>query len=313
MSKVDIPDYLRWLKEPDVNRAFLDLALKNYPLTEVRNALPVGLKKLALRIKDTHPDGAQYFWEKTEALERGEKVKVFGKWIRTGQKAKSDPPPRPVGYKSDTYLLNRVKELMEKEDRKDSEFRFILTDSQIGSLAKYMAHDPELNPNARPHGSRNDEILAYGQAFVQLVGLAHSRGIDVERAICEGLKNWEEQDWRKSEVKGGGSNVIKGLLACAGEVTGNAFLDPYNERLDDLDGNILVTKFAKPEIATYFSKLSGILTDQGGMMCHAAIMAREYNLPCIVGTGNATERIVNGRKIRMESGKEPGEGLIYLL
>ncbi|HJW97005.1 MAG TPA: PEP-utilizing enzyme [archaeon] len=314
MTNDKIPDYVSWLKEPDVNRAFLDLALKNYPLSEVRSALPIGLKGLARQIKDTRPDGANYLWEKAEALERGEEVKVFGKKIQTRQIIrKNNSPLRSLGYKADAYLLERVKDLMEKEDRKDPEFRFILTDSQIGSLAKYLTHDPELNPNARPHGSPGDESLAFGQAFVQLVGLAQSRGIDIEKAIYEGLNNWEEGDWRKSEAKGGGSNVIKGLLACGGEVTCNAFLDPYRERLDDMDGEILVTKFAKPETAAYFSKISGIVTDDGGKTCHAATMAREYNLPCIVGTGNATERIAHGRKIRMEPGEKPGEGLVYLL
>jgi|GEM_PF-1980049 len=308
----DTADYLSWLKQPDVNRDFIELALKNYPLSEVRSALPVGLKRFALQVKDTRPDAARYFWEKAEALERGKGVKVFGKKIQTEQARKNNPPPRSPGYKADAYLSERVRKLMEKEYRKDPEFRFVLADSQIGSLAKYLTHDPELNPEARPHGSKRDEELAFGQAFVQLVGLAQSREIDMEKAINEGLKNWEEGDWRKSEAKSSG-DVIKGLLACGGYATGNAFLDPDREKLPFLDGDILVTRFAKPEIATYLSKASGIVTDHGGMTCHAATIAREYNLPCIVGTGNATERISNGRKIRMEPGEKPGEGLIHLL
>src|SRR4030067_3692641 len=140
MAVKDVPDYVSWLKEPDVNRAFLDLALKNYTLAEVRSALPVGLRKFALQIKDTRPDGARYFWEKAEELERGEEVKVFGKRIRTGQAGKDSPLPKTPGYKTDAYLSERVnervKELLGKEYRKDPEFRFILTDSQIGSLAK---------------------------------------------------------------------------------------------------------------------------------------------------------------------------------
>ena len=313
MANKEVPDYVSWLKEPDVNSAFLELALKNYPLPEIRSALPVGLKEFALQIKDTRPDGARYFWEKAEALERGEEVKVFGKRIRTGQARKNSSPPRPPGYKAYTYLSERVRKLMEKEDRKDPEFRLALMISQLGSLAKYITHDPELNPNARPHGSPEDELLAFGQAFVQLVGLSHSRGIDTEKAIDLGLNNWEEGDWRKSEAKGGSSNVIKGLLACEGYVTGSAFLDPDRERLEDLNGDILVTKFAKPEIASYFSKATGIVTDEGGKTCHAAVIARKCNLPCIVGTGNATERISHGRKIKMEPGEKPGEGLVYLL
>jgi hypothetical protein len=78
-----IPDYISWLKEPDVNRDFIELAVKNYPLSEVRDALAVGLEKKAMSIKDTQPDAAQFFYVKAQSLKRGEEVKVFGKKIPT--------------------------------------------------------------------------------------------------------------------------------------------------------------------------------------------------------------------------------------
>jgi phosphoenolpyruvate synthase/pyruvate phosphate dikinase len=211
-----------------------------------------------------------------------------------------------------SYISNQIRKLMEKEYRKDPEFRSNLTLSQFGSLAKYITHDPAINPDARPYGSPEDEELAFGQTLVQLVGYAQSRGVDIEKALRKGLKNWEEQDWRKSKAKSSG-NVVKGILACEGHVTGNAFLDSYCERLDDLDGEILVTKSAKPEIASYFSRAIGIVTDNGGKTCHAAAIARDYNIPCVVGTGDATLRIPNGRKIRIKPGRKDGEGLVYLL
>jgi len=212
-----------------------------------------------------------------------------------------------------SYVSNEIRKLMKKEYRKDPEFRLLLTHSQFDSLDKYITHDPGLNPDARPYGSPEDEELAFGQAFVQLVGYAQLRGIDIKKAIDKGLKNWEEQDWKKSKAKKGPTNMIRGILGCGGRVTGNAFLDPYCERLDDLDGEILVTKYAKPEIASYFSKAIGIVTDNGGKTCHAVAIARDYNLPCVVGTGNATERIPDGRKIRIEPGTKRDEGLVYLL
>ncbi|MCX6814469.1 MAG: hypothetical protein NTY20_02370 [Candidatus Aenigmarchaeota archaeon] len=76
-----IPDYISWLKEPYVNGDFIGLAIKNYPLTEVRDALALGLKKKAMSIKDTQPDAAQFFYAKAQSLKRGEEVKVFGKKI----------------------------------------------------------------------------------------------------------------------------------------------------------------------------------------------------------------------------------------
>lgn len=54
-------------------------------------------------------------------------------------------------------------------------------------------------------------------------------------------------------------------------------------------GDILVTKMTSPDWAAYMRKASAIITDEGGMTCHAAIVSRELGIPCIVGTGNATK------------------------
>ena len=55
-----------------------------------------------------------------------------------------------------------------------------------------------------------------------------------------------------------------------------------------LEGEILVTPMTTPEMVPALKKVKAIITDEGGLMCHAAILARELKIPCLVGTKEAT-------------------------
>lgn len=202
-------------------------------------------------------------------------------------------------------ILQEIAKLMEGEDRQDVEFRLNLVVSQLGSVAQYITHDPELNPNARPYGSVDDEVHAFGQLFVQLLATALLREVDVPAAIKIALENWKLQDWRKSNVQNK-TQFITGSTACKGVVKGVAFVDPDGSRLQELDGHILVTTFLTPDKTIYAKKAVGIVTDHGSVLCHAAIIAREWNIPCIVGTGNGTGRICDGQEIKLEAGLDKG-------
>jgi pyruvate,water dikinase len=49
-----------------------------------------------------------------------------------------------------------------------------------------------------------------------------------------------------------------------------------------------------------FATIAGVVTDIGGMMCHAAIVCREYGVPAVVGTGFATQTILTGQRVRVD-------------
>jgi len=201
-------------------------------------------------------------------------------------------------------LEDKIRKLMENEDRKDTEFRYAITATEIGDLGKYITHDPKLNPNARPHGSKEDEILAYGQAFVQLAALAQLRGISLENAVEKGLENWIEADWRKSKDKG---HFISGITACNGYAIGIAYVAKSEKDLKEMPpGRIVIAETAKPDLAQYLTSVLAIVTDHGGKTCHLANIAREYGTPCVVGTGNATRLIKTGDRIIVEAMTEEG-------
>ncbi len=64
-------------------------------------------------------------------------------------------------------------------------------------------------------------------------------------------------------------------------------------------GDIIVTPSLSPEYINVIDKILGIITEEGGELSHTAILAREYKIPCIIGVKNATKRLKNGQKIRM--------------
>ena len=65
-------------------------------------------------------------------------------------------------------------------------------------------------------------------------------------------------------------------------------------------GTILVTTATGPVWTPIFAKLKGVVTDAGGTLTHAAVVAREYGIPAVVGTDDATHRIKDGQTIRVD-------------
>jgi rifampicin phosphotransferase len=65
-------------------------------------------------------------------------------------------------------------------------------------------------------------------------------------------------------------------------------------------GDVLVTRMTSPYFNVVLPMLGAIVTDRGGQLCHAAIVAREYGIPGIVGTRDATRTIVDGARVRVD-------------
>ena len=61
-----------------------------------------------------------------------------------------------------------------------------------------------------------------------------------------------------------------------------------------LDGEILVSTMTVPDFLPAMKKAAAFVTDEGGITCHAAIVAREMKKPCVIGTKFATEVLRNG-------------------
>ncbi len=98
--------------------------------------------------------------------------------------------------------------------------------------------------------------------------------------------------------------IIKGFSAYRGKVTGRVrrVVNLYQLR-EVHSGEILVTIMTRPQYNQYFGKLKAIVTDEGGILSHAAIVSRELKIPCIVGTKIATQIFKNGDQIEVDANK----------
>lgn len=69
------------------------------------------------------------------------------------------------------------------------------------------------------------------------------------------------------------------------------------------EGDILVSPMTKPVFLLAMKKAAAIVTDEGGMLCHAAIISRELNIPCVVGTKIATQVLKDGDMVEVDANK----------
>ena len=106
--------------------------------------------------------------------------------------------------------------------------------------------------------------------------------------------------------------VVKGLPASPGKAAGRAHVIENPEDIDDFkEGEILVTTMTAPDWVPAMKKAKAIVTDAGGMTCHASIVSRELGIPCIVGTKSrseeATKTITDGQMITVDA----TNGIVY--
>jgi len=100
-----------------------------------------------------------------------------------------------------------------------------------------------------------------------------------------------------------GEELVHGLGAAPGEASGAVRVVSAREQAGDLrEGEVLVTHMTAPDWVPLMRRAAAIVTDSGGMTCHAAIVSRELGIPCVVGTGKATEKLRDGETVTVDAG-----------
>ncbi len=103
---------------------------------------------------------------------------------------------------------------------------------------------------------------------------------------------------------------IKGQTACKGKVIGTVKVCNNSNESDKVKkGDILVTFMTTPDFVPAMKRSAAVLTDEGGITCHAAIASRELGIPCIIGTKNATKVLKDGDLIEVDA----DNGIIKIL
>ncbi len=108
----------------------------------------------------------------------------------------------------------------------------------------------------------------------------------------------------EAAADGPGPELVRGLGAAPGIASGSVRVVRELAQAGDLrGGEILVTHMTAPDWVPLMRKAAAIVTDSGGMTCHAAIVSRELGLPCVVGTANATEVLRDGEVVTVDAGE----------
>lgn len=153
-----------------------------------------------------------------------------------------------------------------------------------------------------------DEMENYWQnhklpSKIELVNRFNSSTIIYERGREKLLVGSESDELEKQIAnKFSKAKVIKGFTAYPGKVCGKVriIFDPRKAG-NFKTGEILVTGMTRPEYVPLIKKSAGFITDAGGMLSHAAISAREFKKPCLVGTGVATKILKDGQSIELDA------------
>jgi len=173
------------------------------------------------------------------------------------------------------------------KDRQDTQ---VLADEEVAKLAMYgkIAENHYGIPQDVEWGVVSGTIYILQSRPITTIGKKEAKGMSGEKSSA--------------------TIILKGQGAAPGIATGRVIIiRDVKDTGAVKEGDILVTKMTNPDMVPAMRKVAAIITDEGGMTCHAAIVSRELGTPAIVGTKTATSVLRNGQLITVD-----GEmGLVY--
>lgn len=111
------------------------------------------------------------------------------------------------------------------------------------------------------------------------------------------LDKIEKEEFKDSKIK-----ELKGTIACRGKIQGKVKVINIPEEMDKMnEGDIMVSRTTNPNLLPAMSKAGGLVSQDGGLTCHTAIVAREMNKPCLVGVKNVLRVLKDNDKIELDS------------
>lgn len=118
-------------------------------------------------------------------------------------------------------------------------------------------------------------------------------GKDADLMLKTATQKHSERELKGTVASKGKGGKIQGVV--------RIILNPSKEKFEE--GKILVTSMTRVEFISLMRKAKAIITNEGGVACHAAIVSRELGLPCIIGTKNATKLLKDGDIVEMDLDK----------
>ncbi|NQU99017.1 hypothetical protein HQ533_06160 [Candidatus Woesearchaeota archaeon] len=226
-------------------------------------------------------------------------------------------------------VKNKEEFLKEKKEFTD-QYRIFFAYHQITYWGTYHLHLQ--NPDKKEIIKELDDAYSYGERVVpnvetymkgfnldylphyenegkmEDIGLFFIRENEVFKEVNIKGKELEEAEafiLAKDKVDYKVITKLKGITVHAGNIEGEVVVVKNPSKQGDIpEGSILVTGMTRPQFNPLIAKCKAVITDEGGQLCHAAILAKESKVPTIVGTKIATKVLRTGDKVRFDSEKE---------
>jgi phosphohistidine swiveling domain-containing protein len=164
-----------------------------------------------------------------------------------------------------------------------------------GNLLKYMTYEEfKLFLSKKSISEVKLKELAKRKKGYLHLRIEGKEYVVMDKKTIKGVKSYFGQ------VKNG-VTVIKGKPAYPGIVKGYVFNIMSKDKYKPKETYVLVTYMTKPQDTPLVNKCSALVTDEGGILCHAAIISREMKKPCIIGTKNATKVLKDGDYVEVDA------------
>lgn len=243
--------------------------MEGIPEGEVRDRLAKALE-LSLRMNPLTPDHHFYIDQGTNARVRLVLIAIGKKLVEEGK----INDPEDVMY----LHYNELRTLMAGSNGFDAE-------DLIGDRRDQREDAYEIRPRDWV-GTATEESLAFPYLA---------------------LWAFPEKVYRKPSTTAG---EIRGLAASVGVVEGTARVVISPEQFAEVQrGEIAICRMTSPAWVVLFTKIAGLVTDAGGMASHPAVVSREFGLPAVVGTSDATRQIKTGDRVRVNG----ATGIVQIL
>ena len=205
-------------------------------------------------------------------------------------------PDRYVIDKSDLHILKRDvkrKELVieplpdggtrTRELSGDESTQPVLTDDEVRRVAELGIRDE------KHYGTPQDTEWAFDEEGI--AWMLQSRPVTASGG-----------DTSTEVAEPEGETLVRGLGAAPGVGHGEVKIISELSRGNDLkEGDVLVTHMTAPDWVPLMRRSAAIITDSGGMTCHAAIVSRELGIPCVVGAADATSKLRDGELVTVDA------------
>jgi pyruvate,water dikinase len=206
----------------------------------------------------------------------------------------------------DRYVVSKDELRIEKREVRHKETEVVAA-ANVGTLTR------QLDPGQADKAVLSEEEARRVAELGVRIEAHYGAPQDTEWAIDDAGRIWMLQsrpvtstgiEAQTEPAAGAGEALVKGLGAAPGMASGAVRVIGSREDAAELvEGEVLVTHMTAPDWVPLMRKAAAIVTDSGGMTCHAAIVSRELGIPCVVDTVGATKKLRDGQLVTVDAGR----------